>query len=438
MLRKLRHKFILVNMLLVGLVLLVVVGGLIWYNMDRLEGQSEIAMRLALDWKDDSDPIRFELDVPSIRSIHNDGNDKRRIAMIPVFAVIVDESGETLTYHSLDSVTVTDQLLNEAVAHVQASGKTEGVLWDLRLRYLVREAEDGTHMAFADLGWEQSALASMALSALPIGIVAFLCLFLVSFLLSTLALKPIIQAWEQQRQFVADASHELKTPLTVILANAGIVLSHPTETVASQQKWITFIQEEGTRMRSLVEDMLFLAKNDAARQPLCRSQVQLSELVTGCVLLFEPVAFEAGIHLESDIASGLVLRGDEGQLKRLVMILLDNGVKYGGAGGRVEIRLSRVQDKLVLSVHNTGDPIPPEHLPHIFERFYRADSARSRDRGGYGLGLAIAKAITKSHGGKITAESDSVRGTVFTVTFPLTSSRFHSLFKVRKERNKGT
>ena len=95
MLRKLRHKFILVNMLLVGLVLLVVVGGLIWYNMDRLEGQSEIAMRLALDWKDDSDPIRFELDVPSIRSIHNDGNDKRRIAMIPVFAVIVDEFGGT-------------------------------------------------------------------------------------------------------------------------------------------------------------------------------------------------------------------------------------------------------------------------------------------------------------------------------------------------------
>ncbi|MCI7660258.1 sensor histidine kinase [Flintibacter sp.] len=219
-------------------------------------------------------------------------------------------------------------------------------------------------------------------------------------------------------QFVADASHELKTPLTVILANAGIVEGHPDETVASQHKWISYIQEEAQRMKGLVEDMLFLAKHDDARQSAKTQVCNLSDLVTGCVLRFESVAFESGVELDSEIQPRLSIHGDLDCLERLVMILLDNAVKYAGEAGRVRLELQRRQERAVLTVTNTGQPIPPEHLDHLFQRFYRADGSRSRKEGGYGLGLAIAHTIVQFHRGQIEVKSDAQNGTCFTVTLP--------------------
>ncbi|WP_363315573.1 sensor histidine kinase [uncultured Flavonifractor sp.] len=242
--------------------------------------------------------------------------------------------------------------------------------------------------------------------------------FFVGLFLSSLALRPAERAWKQQRQFVADASHELKTPLTVILANTGIVLAHPEDTVAAQSKWLEYTQEEARQMKGLVEDLLFLAKSDATGQPFHPAEADLSELVQGCLLPFEPVAFEAGVALEARVEPALTLTGDEGQLRRLVRILLDNAIKYAGPQGTVTLELARQQDKLRLSVRNTGAPIPPEHLPHLFERFYRADAARDRSQGGYGLGLAIAKAIVEHHRGTITVSSRAETGTVFTVLLP--------------------
>ena len=242
--------------------------------------------------------------------------------------------------------------------------------------------------------------------------------FFVGLFLSGLALRPAEKTWKQQRQFVADASHELKTPLTVILANTGIVLAHPEDPVSAQSKWLEYTQEEARQMKGLVEDLLFLAKSDDARLESHFLPLDMSELVQGCLLPFEPVAFEAGVALESQVEPGLTLTGDEAQLRRLVRILLDNGVKYAGRQGTVELSLSRQQDKLRLTVRNTGTPIPAEHLPHLFERFYRADAARDRSQGGYGLGLAIAKAITEQHRGKISVSSSAEAGTTFTVLLP--------------------
>ena len=221
-----------------------------------------------------------------------------------------------------------------------------------------------------------------------------------------------------RRRFVSDASHELKTPLTVILANTGLVLSHPEDTVAAQSKWLEYTHDEAEQMKELVDDLLFLAKSDAARQPAARAETAMSEVALGCLLPFESVAFEAGVALKHRITPGLSLRGDEGQLRRLVMILLDNAVKYAGPGGTVTFTLERHQERLRLAVHNTGEPIPPEHLPHLFERFYRADAARNRSGGGYGLGLAIARSIVEGHHGRLTVTSTAAAGTTFTALLP--------------------
>ena len=188
--------------------------------------------------------------------------------------------------------------------------------------------------------------------------------------------------------------------------------------MASQRKWLGYIQEEAQRMKELVEDMLFLAKHDGAERPKDSRTVNFSDLVTGCVLRFESVAFERQVELNSHIQPGLSLSGEPDSLERLVMILLDNAVKYAGEQGRVDVALSRRQERAVLSVRNTGEPIPPEHLEHLFERFYRVDGSRSRKEGGYGLGLAIAHTIAQSHRGQIEVRSSREEGTVFTVALP--------------------
>ncbi len=433
MIRKLRIKFILTNMVLVSLVLLVVFAALMGSTSQRLAGQSMAAMRMSLEWSDDRDPPRFEFS-PSSDMIPDKWTDKgggsvQQVMMIPVFCVSLTEDGQVEAVYSQASVSVSDEVLEEAVSQALESGTREGILNKLGLRYLVETNREGeTRIAFADRSWERQNLQGLLLTSLLVGAGALLGFFLISLFLSKLATRPVAKAWEQQRQFVADASHELKTPLTVILANSGILLSHKEDTVAAQAKWIEYIQEEARRMKGLVEDMLFLAKSDAARLPTTRLPVDMSELTEGCLLPFESVAFEAGVTLESDIRPGLYVSGDEGQLRRLVYILLDNACKYAGTDGTVSVTLSRPSDRLKLTVRNTGPAIPPEHLEHLFERFYRSDSARTREAGGYGLGLAIAKAIVQSHRGQISVTSSESEGTVFTVLLPQGKRQFYPSF----------
>ena len=171
-------------------------------------------------------------------------------------------------------------------------------------------------------------------------------------------------------------------------------------------------------MKGLVEDLLFLAKSDAAQLTAEQTAVELDQVVTGALLPFESVAFESGVTLTDHLTPGLIVLGDQGQLRRLVVILLDNGVKYAGHGGEVTVILERLGDQPRLTVHNSGPAIPAQHLPHLFERFYRADPSRNSKQGGHGLGLAIAHSIVQRHGGTITVTSAEEVGTTFTVLFP--------------------
>lgn len=423
MIQKLKKKFILTNMLLVSVVLVVVFGVLVGSNYQQTVGQSTAAMRMALKWSDEAPPPRFEFDFRAEspeEGMGGRGDDGgKRFTMVPVFSATVDAEGAITATHSGGNVTVSDEVLGEAVAQALATGKNEGSLGGLNLRFMAEQGDGTTRIAFADRSWEWESLRGILLTSLLVGVGALLIFFVVSLFLAKLSVHPVERAWEQQRQFVADASHELKTPLTVILANSGILLSHKGDTVETQAKWVEYIREEATRMKVLVEDMLFLAKSDAARGGTAGGCVSMSELVTGCLLPFESVAFESGVTLESELADGLTVTGDEGQLRRLVMILLDNACKYAGEKGKVAVSLGRTQEKVRLAVRNTGAVIPPKHLAHIFERFYRADSSRARDAGGYGLGLAIAKSIADGHRGKISVVSDEGGGTVFTVLLPV-------------------
>ena len=419
MIKRLRKKFILTNMRLVALVLITVFGVLVGYNYQRLVRQSEEAMRTALKWSDDAPPPVFQFGASHEEEMEEQG-EERRFTMVPVFVVLLDEDGGPAQVTGGNNVEVSDQVVAQAVA---AATEESGAISGLNPRYLQdtdRGGGENSRIAFADMGWETDSLWPLIRSSLLVGALALGGFFVISLMLSGLALKPAEEAWEQQRRFVADASHERKTPLTVILTNTGILLAHSGDTIAQQQKWVEYIRDEAQRMRALVEDLLFLAKSDAGKETSpVTAPVDVSELTWSALLPFEPVAFEQGVEMESEIADQLTVQGNADQLRRLVAILLDNAVKYAGNGGRVKLVLSRPErGGVCLTVHNTGPAIPPEHLPHLFERFYRADDSRARTSGGYGLGLAIAKRIVDGHGGSITVSSREDAGTDFTVRLP--------------------
>lgn len=250
---------------------------------------------------------------------------------------------------------------------------------------------------------------------LKIAAAAFTLLLGVSVLLAWWTTRPVERAWRQQRQFLSDASHELKTPLTVILSNAELLEAASLD--ARPARWADNIVSEAKQMKSLVEEMLTLARADNMTQNLQLSEVSLSDVVADCALAFEPVAYEAGKPLSYTIAENIAVQGDQDRLRRLTAILLDNAVKYGAPGGEITVRLQKTDRQARLTVSNPGPPIPPEQLRRLFERFYRADASRG-EQSGFGLGLPIAAAIASEHKGSLRAESDAV-STRFMVQIPL-------------------
>lgn len=407
MIPKLKRKFVLINMSLVSVVLIIVFVCIGLFSYEEVKQESFFAMEKAIGRQMDMEPPKMEIG----KKIDN-----RREPFIPTFSVLLDENQEILSI-SKENVNVTDEFVEEVTQAVLDTDEEIGVFWDSQLRYLVRVTPEGTKIAFADMNREIERMTNLLTTMSLVGLGALGAFFLVSLYLAKWALKPVDEAWEKQKRFVADASHELKTPLTVILANTGILLSHKEDTIKNQAKWVEYTQAEANRMKKLVDDLLFLAKHDSEHKPQLQSEINLSDVLWGTILPFESLAFESGVEIDTEIASDLKIPGNEGQLRQLGVILIDNACKYAGKGGRVKVSLSKQAEGILLKINNTGTPISQEHLAHIFDRFYRAESARTRETGGYGLGLAIANTIVETHNGKISVTSNEKEGTTFQVLF---------------------
>lgn len=465
MIKKLRRKFVIINMSLVAVILCVVLGMFCFTRIHSFRAESEMAMRQMLDSSrskeppsdgnapapgspnpatadsgsetgnssetSDSENNAQNLQPPSLD--FGPGGRNPAFNSVPVFLVTLDKNNEITDTSSSGSYTVTDTLSEAAVSAALAVSEDQGYLSDLKLRFIKQNTPEGTKIAFADTVQETRALGELVIQCVIMLLLFLLCFLLVSIFLARWTLRPVETAWEQQNQFIADASHELKTPLTVILANLRILLSHKDATIREELQWVESTQEEAGRMKKLVENLLFLARSDARSTPMVYSTFSFSDLILGCLLTFEPVAFEQGVMIEDHISEDISLAGDASQIRQLVAILLDNACKYAGnaTGGetddkKVTVTLVSENDRIRLTVHNTGKAIPEEDLPHLFERFYRTDKSRARTDGGYGLGLAIAQTIAKNHRGKITVVSAENLGTSFTVTLPVSKEKEHA------------
>lgn len=302
------------------------------------------------------------------------------------------------------------------LADLQRSGRFE-----YNKHYFIcasKETENHTLIAVMDRTEYHSLMLNTGLQIALLYCLSVALVALLAFLASARLLHPVAESFKKQRDLVANASHELKTPLTVISTNLSVIKSEPATTVEENAKWIESIDAQIERMQELIQSMLELSKMEQAEIP--KEELNLSVLAEGACLTFEPICFEKNVNLITNVQSDVRVSGEKNALERLIVILLDNAIKYCNENGKVGLKLAGDQKKARLSVMNTGEAISKDEAAHVFDRFYRTDGARkNEDRRSFGLGLSIAAATVKAHGGAITCRGVEDKGTIFTVTLPL-------------------
>lgn len=383
--KKLRVRFVCITMTITTVMLWVILGLVIHFTGLALEDQS----------------LRMMRGTPPMHGPH--GKEPEEIRL-PAFSVTVDREGNTEISRGYESLVETSQI-PELLELVKAEDKQTGILKDYSLRYWKSPSPGGERIVFADITNEQAAIQNLVQTCIVIGIVGFFLFLGLSILLAKWAIRPVELAWQQQKQFVADASHELKTPLTVIMTNAEL-LQEPVYTEQERRQFAESILSMTQQMRGLVLGLLELARVDNGAVKTAMTKVDLSALISDGLLPFEPLFFEKGLPLVEHIEDEIRVQGSETHLHQVLDILLDNAMKYSGPTGQVEVRLKRQGIYCVLSVASPGDTLSRQELKDIFKRFYRVDKVRSRS-GSYGLGLSIASSIVEEHRGRIWAESEN-------------------------------
>lgn len=347
-----------------------------------------------------------------------------------VFTVLQDGKGN-LTQRIADSELDKNQL-NEIL---QMAGKDEGLVTvkvdghfyristsnqESQLKpYVLKSAATAFPYiyAIANVDSEMNLLHSLMIIMIAAGIVGSILVIFAGQFMANRALIPIRNAWEQQQQFVADASHELRTPLAIIGSSAELLLRHPTHTIEQESDQIAPILKETQRMTKLVTQLLTLARSDSNQLELQIQPLFINELAEETVEQFRPLCEMKGLTLSKMLESPITVHADKERVKQLIMILMDNALKYTPEGGTIKVSCFPSGSGARLQIADTGIGIQPDELPKVFDRFFRGDEARNRAEGGTGLGLSIAKWIVDKHGGIIRASSVPSEGTTINVTF---------------------
>ena len=424
MIQQLRKKFVLVTM---GLLCFVFVLALVTLNvlvtrleenrcLEEMDSLSDIdrAFRFVLSPQQNGavppeTPPPFPED-----DAHDDPEKKkesRRIAQLTmreIYMVWLDKNGTVTLNSPLFDFGMEEETFNAMVQAAMNSKRDSGRIGGFL--FLKQSRNYGTLLTLRSFSQEAASLQQLLVNSIAIGLLGLGVLFLITLWLSRYVTEPAQKAFTKQKQFIADASHELKTPLSAIAVNGDVL-----EREIGENRWLTNIRQETGRMEALVISLLTLARLDAAPKDAVKTPFSLSEAVTEIALSFDSLAFEKKLTFDYEVQEGLNFLGDPDQMKRLVSILLDNAFTYSPAGERVELRLKKEEGSLLLTVFNTGTRINPKDLPHLFERFYRADGARSGGRN-FGLGLAIASSVAEGHKGSLQAKNTD-GGVLFTATF---------------------
>ena len=349
---------------------------------------------------------------------------KRPIPHSVNIVVELSSDGTIKQHFKSYEISTNDDTLQNVVDKILKSGKDFGKvdISSSTYSYLKDNGPFGVKIAFMERSMYDNMLFQLLKNLILIGFISLIALLFISIYLTNKSIIPIKETFKKQKQFIADASHELKTPLSIIKTNTSLILSHPDDTIKNQSKWINYINSQTDRMSELISEMLSLAKMDTAENKLPLSPINMSKIVESMILMFDAVLYENNIELETNISKNLFINDDKESLKKLFSVIMDNAIKHTNKNGNITVSLFSDKNKVKMIIRNTGEGIAQEHLERIFERFYRVDSSRNRETGGYGLGLSIASSIVKQHKGKIYAKSKIGEFTSFIVEIPQQNS----------------
>lgn len=412
MFKKLRNKFLILNMTIISTVMLIAFGSiyLSMYQRTMTSNKDKLSRVMNL-------PIGREI---NIRDPRINGENT---TMLPPnynmsFSLLLDKEGDLLQIVSL--IDMEEELYYKSAKEVYKSTKEYGRLklssriWMFHKSNAISARYIGIQVSFLDITESIKTLNNLLITFIIVGLFMLFAIYIISMYFASKAIKPIEESFNMQKQFTMDASHELKTPLTVIDANVDALLLD-SKIPKSSVKWLNYIKDETSRMTKLVKDLLYLSKTENIEIEFENIEFNISDIILDVIISMEAIIYEKNIGLNHNIQKNIIYKGDASRLKQVILILIDNAVKYTEEEGTISIYLNQNKDKIELSIENTGTGINKEDIDKVFDRFYRVDKARTNINGSYGLGLAIAKATTERMGGKITVKSNINQLTTFTI-----------------------
>lgn len=412
MIKSLRRKFIIITMCSIAAVfgiLMVIINVANYYDvcknadrrLDILEDNGGAFPRSDLFHEDGS---------PGDKKPHMQGLSPEAPFETRYFTVRLDNEGVVLSVDTGRIAAVDTEEAAQYASKLYTRGKMSGFYSNYKYRAI---SDNGGFMyIFLDCGKELSTFHSFLTASIMVSLLGILLIFLLVLLFSKIAIRPVAESYDKQRRFITDASHEIKTPLTIIDASAEVL-----EMEKGESEWIDSIRNQVARLSSLTEKLIFLSRMEEDKPLPNMTDFSLSDAVYEAAKSFVPIAASQNKTFHIDVDKNISFYGDESSMRQAVSLLLDNAMRYSDSRGTVEISLKRNGRGLRLIVRNTADNLQPGKLNVLFERFYRADASRNSEIGGSGIGLSVVKAIVAAHKGKITAESPDGRWANFTITF---------------------
>lgn len=417
MISSLRKKFVFVAMSSTFAVLFVIVAAIQVINYEKVAQQADHLLKIMEDNQGE-----IPKDNPGQHSM---GEKRERPAegyspempfITRYFSVTIDEDGEITDVQTQNIAAVQEDAAEEMGTTVWKKGKEKGFYQSYR--YKIAAVEEGQMVIFVDCTKELQSFRSFLITSISVALAGLLLVFLLVLFFSKIVFKPVAESYEKQKRFITDASHELKTPLTIIDANTEVL-----EMVQGESEWTASIRNQVKRLTYLTQQMVTLTRMEESGQAGNMTVLSLSEIIREAAEPFLLLAEYRDRSLELMIEPDIQCRCDEKMMGQLVSLLLDNGVKYSLIHSTIQLRLEKKGKKAVFSISNLTDSISQGDLDILFERFYRTDTSRNSDTGGSGIGLSVAKAIVNVHKGKIQAYSSDGKSIVITVTLPCVLSK---------------
>lgn len=405
MIRQLRRKFILSSMSAVVLVLFVLMLGINIANAIRVDNRTDEVLALLSENEGSFPPADFGKPRPNGHRFSAETPFETRF-----FSVLLNKNRDPLRVNTMNIAAVTTE---EAVDYAKVAADRDKESGYMGIyKYRATETAGGTLYLFVDRERELSTLTSFFLTSLYISLISIAAIFVLILLLSRRVIRPIAESYERQAQFITDASHELKTPLTIIDANTEVLeLEH------GENEWTASIKNQVSRLTSLTDSLTTLCRIEETQHTMPAVDFSLSDAVSEALEPFDTPANLKGKSLQCAIEPGITLCGDERAVRQLVSLLADNAIKYASEGGTIVFSLQQRGKHGMLTCCNPVENMTPGNYDRLFERFYRADPSRSTATGGSGIGLSIAKAIVTSMGGHITAYSPDGSFLYITIDF---------------------